>query len=231
MNYTKNLNDPEKIQYVQGILPEEIEILFWKLEDALYENNKQLAIILFDMLVYVAMHNKPLFSHLKEPFRKRLKEIGYELYEKSISKTKLPIEIKPAFLDKIIPFNKEKELRDYLSTRMNIFSKVLGKVRFVGKEIETDFEFKCDLVVENSEFLFPIELKIVQANHAVVSQIDKYCSFFYRKMRYNHFKKIQGIVIANGFCEWSINEMRRNGHFLFDIAPGNNEKDIFLRKI
>ena len=84
--------------------------------------------------------------------------------------------------------------------------------------------------MESKNHFYPIELKIAQGNHAVVSQCSKYCYYFYRQLRYDRFKKIQGIVIGNGYDAWSINELRREGHWIFTIVP-DGDKNIKLKRV
>ena len=85
-------------------------------------------------------------------------------------------------------------------------------------------------MAESDKFFYPIELKIATATHAVVSQIQKYCFYFYRQLRYGMYREIKGVVIANGFCDRSINELRRYGIQIFTIRP-DGEKSITLMHI
>ena len=82
--------------------------------------------------------------------------------------------------------------------------------------------YRCDVVAESKTRLYPIELKIAQSTHAVVSQCSKYCYYFYRKLRYDRFKYVQGVVLSNGFDAWSINAIRQEGHWILKIVPTNS---------
>lgn len=198
----------------------EIEPLYWKLEDSLYDGNKKTALCCFNLLCSIASQKKMLlFSALKKPHLERLKEISYELYDNQTYQVRQVVDIHPPTHACDLPFSKEKEMRDYLCDNINVLSKGIGEeLKLVGKEVKTDQGYFCDIVVESRDTLYPVELKIVQSNHAVVSQIQKYCFYFYRTLRYNHFKNIQGIVISNGYDSFSVNELRKNKVRIFEMA-------------
>jgi hypothetical protein len=230
-NYTSLLDNVENIAEVQRIQNLEMEPLYWKLEDALYEGKIKLARVLHEMFLYIAKYNRPLLNSLQPRYRQRLKEITYELNDGSVIVKRCPVEIQTRIRPKGIPFEKEADLRDYLVGRPDLLTKALGEnVKVVGKEVETDFEYRCDIVVENDKRFFPIELKIVQAKHAVVSQIEKYVFYFYRTLRYTRYRDIQGVVMSDGFDDYAINELRKRGMWIYDIS-GNEHDKISLRRI
>ena len=135
------------------------------------------------------------------------------------------VEIKSARNAKELPFKNERQLEDWLFKQSKMISKAIGEeIRITGRQVETDFEYACDLVAESKKNFYPIELKIGQTNHSVVSQIQKYCFYFYRKLRYDRYKKVQGIVLANGFCPYSINELRQQGTRIFEVC--NDQKSV-----
>ena len=202
----------------------EIEPLYWILEDSIYSGDKDKAKAVFSLLLYTAKFRPDLISSgLKPKQRERMKEICHEMSDNPILKETNPITIKFATEPKRLPFTKECELQQFLFDNPNVLSSALNDtIRVVGIEVETDCGYKCDIVAEGQKFFYPIELKIGQANHSIVSQIDKYLYFFYRKLRYNHYKELQGIAISNGYCQWSINELRRRKIWVFDVFPDGN---------
>ena len=210
----------------------ELEPIYWLIEDSVYKNDIPKAKSMLTVLLYIAKYNPKLITQgLQVPYKQRLKQLSQELLNGHFLQKIEAIEIKSAIESRKIPFKLEKELKDYLVEHPEKLSNVLEEnIRITGVEVDTDFEYKCDIVAESSDKFFPIELKIGQGTHAVVSQCSKYCYYFYRKLRYDRFKQIQGVVIANGFDSWSINELRRNGIWIFDIVP-ENEKDISLLQI
>lgn len=208
----------------------EIEPLYWVLEDSIYSGDRDKAKAVFGLLLYTAKFRPDLISSgLKPKQRERMKEICHEMSDNPILKETNPITIKFATEPKRLPFTKECELQQFLSENPNILSSALNDtIRVVGIEVETDCGYKCDIVAEGQKFFYPIELKIGQATNAV-SQIHKYIYYFYRSLRYNRYREIQGIVIANGFCHWSINELRRQGIWIFDIFHDVDNKIKLIR--
>lgn len=72
---------------------------------------------------------------------------------------------------------------------------------------------KCDMVsIGNKETLFPIEFKLKRATHAVVGQIGKYCLHFKLRLIQNTYQRVQGVIIANSYSQYAINELRKRGY-------------------
>ena len=225
------LDDPRSIEQAMQTHKCEVEVLYWILEDSLYQGNQDKAKSIYTLLLYIAQYRQDLLIQgLKAKQRERLQEIAYELYSKNSIKKRSSIIIKPGIAGHKIPFEKEKDFQDFLCKNPQILAQALEDgIKIMGREVETDFEYRCDIVAESEKFFYPVELKIAQTDHAVVSQIQKYCFYFYRKLRYNHFKEIQGVVLSVGFDNWSINELRRDGIILFQIRP--KDKEIKLIRI
>lgn len=219
------LHDPDAIKQAKKTHQSEVETLYWLLEDSLYTNHIEKAKWVYTMLLYIAKYQSDLLAKgLRKRHLERLREIAYELHSESPIKKRSSITIKPGASARKIPFTKEKELQDHLYDHPGILSEALSdRVRVVGKEVETDFEYRCDLVAQSEDSFYPIELKIGETTHAVVSQIQKYCFYFYRKLRYSLYRDIKGVVIASGFDSWSINELRRDGIKLFQIRSDGND--------
>jgi len=212
------LTHPGMIQQAKVMHPSEMEPLFWHVEDALHEGNQDRARGIFVILLYAAKFNPELVQKGLQPgHRSRLQELSYELFSSSVPKSYTPIKMRPSLSPRTIPFKKEEELQKYLSSHPEILADALGEeVRINGVEVEVGPEYRCDIVAEGKQ-VYAIELKIGQANHAVVSQCNKYCYYLKRKLRYNHYKPVQGVVIGNGFDEWSINELRREGIWCYAV--------------
>lgn len=209
----------------------ELEVMYWIVEDSLYQGKTNRAEGMLNMLLYIAKYQPKMLQEGLRPVQiRRLKEITHELYDNVATQRREAITMRPPIHARQIPFKKEKELQQHLYENKGILENALeDKVRIVGVEVETDDDYRCDIVAESSNRCYPIELKIAQSTHAVVSQCSKYCYYFYRKLRYNHFKEIQGVVVANGFDSWSINELRREGHWIYEIVP--EDKSVKLLRI
>lgn len=215
-------------QEVHGL---EMEPLYWKLEEALGRGKTDTANGIFAILMYIAKYNKKLLRVLQPGYRRRLKEISYELYDDYVPKNHKSIVIKGAVAETNLPFKVESELRDYLKMHSEVLSRAFGEAVVVtGTEVTCDnSEYKCDVVAESEKKFYPVELKIRQATHAVVSQCAKYCWYFYRQLRYGAYKEIQGIVLANGLDSWSINELRRENIRCFTVHSVSG--DIEIREV
>ncbi|KKM95011.1 hypothetical protein LCGC14_1192420 [marine sediment metagenome] len=215
------LNDPAYLKDLETIDVSELECLYWIVEDALYKGNKKKAKTFYKLFLYLAKYRKNvLVQGLQKRYIERLKELAFELYDDKVPQSRNAITIKSPTASKKLPFAIEADMRDYLAANSPILSEALNdEVKIIDTEVETDCEYKCDILAEGKTIRYPVELKIGQADHAVVSQIQKYCYYFYRKYRYAFFKEIQGIVCANGFDAWSINELRRTNILIFDIMP------------
>ena len=199
----------------------ELETMYWIVEDSLYEGKKSRAMNVFTSLLYIARYRPRMIKDgLREAQRERIKELCQELFNGKSVQYQNHVTVQPAINPRKIPFKQEYELKMHLASHPDILSKALDdRIRIVGTEVETDFEYRCDIVAESPEVFYPIELKIAQGTHSAVSQCSKYCYYFYRKLRYDRYKKIQGVVIASGFDDWSVNELRRVGHWIFTIIP------------
>jgi hypothetical protein len=214
------LNNLRLIEQTMRAHPSEIEPLYWIMEDAFHTGEKDRAVACYMMLAYHAKYtSRILAENLHKRQLERLKEVSYELFTGQTTRTYQSVEIQYATQPKPLGFGSEAELRDYLANNVSVLCDALGeRVVVYGTEIPTEYG-KCDIVVENDHILFPIELKTVQSNHKVVSQITKYVYHFYRSLRYNLYKPVQGVIISNGFDAWSINELRKQGTWIYDAFP------------
>lgn len=228
------LNDQGMIAQTLETHECEVEVMYWVLEDALHSGNKNRATTALNLLLYIGKYKPELIqSGLKKIQRIRLKEIIHEIHENVVAQKREAITMKMPISSRSIPFRREKDLQKHLSENKNILEEAFDdRLRIVGLEIETDndTDYRCDIVAESEKKFYPIELKIAQSTHAVVSQCSKYCYYFYRKLRYNHFKEVQGVVITNGTDAWSVNELRRVGHWIYLIIP-ISDTDITLERI
>lgn len=226
-----DLNNHEKKKGILSDDPGILEPLYWVMEDAIYENNIRLAKAIYVDFLYFAKYRKEDLQKAMQPaYLDRLRSLAFELFEGKSIKERKPITLKMASQSTEIPFKKEHNLRDHLAANPDILSETIGeKVAIVDTEVHTDDDYRCDILASSESYYYPVELKIRQANHAVVSQINKYCFYFYRRFRYTFHKPIQGIVCANGFDAWSINELRRDGIRCFDIL--SDQDSVKLREV
>lgn len=226
-----NIDNPDIIEEVMSYHPKEIEPLYWKIEDSITSGKNNLAKSIYSSFLCLAKYNKKILTENLNPCQlARLRQLTFELFGETSFKEIKTISIKESTGSKTIPFSKESELRDFLVDNKYILEKAYDtKIRYIDKEVKTNFGYQCDIVAEDDRFCYPTELKIAQAKHGVISQIEKYCHFFYRQYRYNFYKKMQGVVIANGFDAFSINELRRNNILCFEV--NGTLENLFLKSI
>ena len=226
------LDDPIMIQQAKNTHVTELEVLYWILEDALHAGNRHEAKGLLITLLYIAKYRPELIRiGLQETYMKRLKGLTYDLLDNKSTRLQQSITMKPAIQSKKIPFKMELELKQYLVDNPDKLALALGDdIKIVGVEVEAGEDYKCDIVAESDKHFYPIELKIAHGTHTAVSQCSKYCYYFYRKLRYDRFKRVQGGVCANGYDVWSVNELRRAGHWIYSIDP-ISDTDIVLERI
>lgn len=219
--HSVDLADPDKIESIMKDDPSILEPLYWVLEDAIHDNNLRLARCIYKDFLYFAHYRKEDLVRAMQPaYLGRLKVLAHELFSDTSIKDRKPIILKMASQSQQLPFQKEADFRDFLATNPRLLSDALhDQIRIIDTEVLTEDDYRCDILAESRTHYYPIELKIRQANHAVVSQIAKYCYCFYRRFRYGFHRPIQGVVIAAGFDAWSINELRREGIWIFDIHP------------
>jgi len=210
---------------------EEMEVLYWITEDSLYDGKTSKAKNVLTMLLYAMKFNPSAVKDgLKQIQIKRLKELTEELFENGAKKIEQQILIKPETNVYDLPFESEKLFKDHIQQNSIVLQNALEtNVKITHRELDVGQDYRIDLLAENVKTAFAIEVKMIKTNHSVVSQCDKYCFYLYRKLRYDRFKSVQGVVIAPGFDEWSINELRRKGHWVFQAKM--NENDLVLNKI
>lgn len=223
-------NDTRLIKQAINTNIKELEPMYWVVEDSLREGYTLRAEGMLHSILYVAKYKPEALQGLQPQQRQRLGILVQEILgKKSIKKSEV-ITLKQPVNPRKIPFKLELELKSYLVEHSRILSEALeDSIKITGTEVETEEDYRCDIVAESSNKFYPIELKIAQGTHAVVSQCSKYCYYFYHKLRYDRFKVIQGVVIANGYDAWSINELRKEGHWIYIIPT--SDTDITLERI
>lgn len=228
----KELNDKRMIAQAEKMSQVEVEPLYWIVEDAITDGRLDRATASYETFLYLGAYRKDMLQKgLKPAQLRRLQEIAYELHGNTKATIRdSEIEIRPGIAPKKIPFEKERELQNYLSGNPHVLSEALeDRITIKGIEVLTDFDYRCDITAQSETKFYPIELKIGMGNHQVVSQINKYCHYFYRKLRYGYYKELQGVVICNGLDQWSINEIRKDGHWCFTIVPKDDNQISLLR--
>jgi hypothetical protein len=157
------------------------------------------------------------FNALKEDERwKHLIELGDVIDKNLIVKNFQEVE-RP--VEKIIKeedeaqFSKQRELVKAICLAKDELRMCLkAESDFCCTSIEYETKFgRVDLVAQDKETIYPIEVKKSGADHSVIGQIDKYIIHFKLGLINRMYRYVVGVVIANGFDEYSLQELHRFG--------------------
>lgn len=200
------------------ITKQEIEVIYYRCFNASILNDMKTQTLYFEILrnIFTQEDNKEIMKDFLDKDKANvLKRIKQEI------KTGKHIEeLEPIMSheENIEPTEKDIRLeRDLVKAsckNLNLLERHLGPdLTISGIEFPT-FRTggKCDLVLRDSAgVLYPVEFKLNQATHAVVGQIKKYTTHFNLQLIYKLYDKVQGVVVANSFSKYAINELlKRN---------------------
>ena len=91
-----------------------------------------------------------------------------------------------------------------------------------AREFKTEFG-RVDLVAFDKSVAYPIEVKLKTGRHSIVSQIEKYMRHFWKKLAIKHWKDVVGIVVAQKFEEYALQEFKRMNVVPFTYAIENQK--------
>jgi len=111
-------------------------------------------------------------------------------------------------LAKGAPFETERELNDFLFFNPGVLSEALNlpDLRIQDKERIT-YNGRMDLIGHTADQTVIIELKLGQADHAVVTQIEKYMRDEYRRLHYGFVNNVLGVVVAASYSDFAKKEL------------------------
>ena len=192
---------------------------FFKYLESLYNNNKE------DSLKYFKKYPHRYYELLN--VRKQLidGEIihniieDFEPYEKEVQYDYTELE-------------KEWELVKLICKNLYILKPFLGEnIKVKNIEHKTDQSDRCDIVIINNDnkTLYPVELKLNKATHAIVGQIDKYCIYFKSQLIKKTYEKVEGVTIANSYSPYAINELLKRN--IICLAYSYNSNFLNIEKI
>jgi hypothetical protein len=95
-------------------------------------------------------------------------------------------------------------------------------------EMETRFG-RVDLVAQDSNTVYPIEVKKNGAYHDVVGQIDKYIIHFKLGLINKLYRNVIGVVIANVFDDYVLQELHKFGALAIKYKFKNEKKVEFIK--
>jgi len=207
------------------------ETLYYLTYNAFLLGNLENAKMYLEFLRDEFEHDEKSFDTLKDDHRwKHLIELGH-----SIDNRKTVTEYKEFSSVKEIPeddlqITKEHELVLEICKNADILKKSLNasnNFHLFGMEHETMFG-KVDLVGQDKDILYVIEVKKNKAEHNVISQIEKYMIHYELNLIFKLFKKVQGIVIANGFAIYVLKELQKKQILPIKYSYFRNNLDLSL---
>lgn len=187
------------------------EVLYYRLYNSVLLGNKDDAKLNLDLLREEYRTNKEEFVPLQEDERwDHLVELGEAVDNGKIitSVSSSNSAVIPADERKV---DKEKELVTTLMKNQNLLREALHtSPRFYISNSEHPTKFgRADLVAIDDKTLYVIETKRGTADFGVVGQLDKYMLHFKLKLILRVYTRVVGVIIANGFNEYAVQELRR----------------------
>lgn len=131
-------------------------------------------------------------------------------------------------------FRREKALVDKIckdgQESLRKLFKASNKFYLSSREYPTLFG-RLDLLGKDERTIYAIEVKKGTAKHDIVSQIDKYILDLKLKLMYRTYDIIKGAVIANGFSQYALNELRKNNIIILKYKYNIEEDILKLSKV
>lgn len=212
----------------------EIETLFYFLDFAVTTGNYENAKLYLDILRKEYENSEPNFEILYQDDRMgKLSELGKIVDEGKLQKK---FDIKSIKGNIIVEkdenrFKKEKHLSKFLCQKQDELKKILhGTEKF---NIETERQKvtfgEVDLVARDKDVVYIIELKREEVKHDVIGQIDKYMYDFRLKMIYKLWKEVIGVVVANSYNKYALNELKKQNIICLKYSYKN--KNLKLKRL
>lgn len=207
------------------LYPCEIEAIFQLCNANFSSGNFEKAAMYHDMLNYEIDRNFDLVNETLIPAKKKRfsyiqdyfegVDEGFKRIPKMMNRGKTRI------TKKLV--NEENDLKKLLNENIHQLEKVTGKLKYIGQEIRVSSEEKdkCDMAFLNDRKLYVVELKKDIADHAVVTQIDKYMKRFWQKAFIFNHDYVEGIVVAAKFTNYAYDHLKKNGIICFQYNFGD----------
>lgn len=181
----------------------------------------------FKELNKLAQYDREVFNILGES-RLGYLRILYKNYKNNNFtrnfKLKLPdFEPKEYFLDREI--KTEKDFKDYLCEN-NIITELLG-LQLLAREYPSRFG-SMDMLYREPRVEVPCEVKLGEAKHDLITQIEKYLQCSMGALHYFLYDKVYGITLAEKYNDFCIKELKE-----LDVLPiiyTMNKDKVLLRR-
>ena len=211
-----------------------VETLYYQLNSSVLTGNVE------DSKMYLAFLREEYerdccqFEVLKKDYRwSHLELLGSAIDKGQIVKNFEKVE---SVHDRRVPIKQDSEFvfdsQDVLVREMNKSKDLLRECLrakedfyFCNLEYETKFG-RVDIVAEDSDTVYPIEVKKGYASHEVIGQINKYIYHFKLWLINRTYEHVVGVVIANGFDEYILQELSSYGAIAIKYSVRNNKVEF-----
>jgi RecB family endonuclease NucS len=192
-----------------------VETLFYQVYNYVLLNKQQDAKMYLEFLRDEYQSNPKKFDILKQDNRwQQLQEFSHSLennlYLSSFETVKntdfVDIKCKQTVDNQRILTNKLIKSKDSLRQLLNAES----DFECIATEAETIYG-NVDLLAQDKNTIYPIEIKKERAEHDVLGQIDKYIIHYKLKLINKIYNKVQGVVISSGFSNFVLQELSKQG--------------------
>jgi hypothetical protein len=108
------------------------------------------------------------------------------------------------------PFDEEAKLNKFFFHNSKGLGDCLGLENFrIGRREAKTFHGQIDLLGESDRLTVVVELKLGQANHAVITQLEKYMRDEYKRLHYGTREDVLGVVIAADYSDFAREELKK----------------------
>lgn len=193
-----------------------IECFYFKLYQSVLLNDFKEARTYYEIIKDEYSKNEDNFEFFKEDDKWDILIKLIETVKNNLSVKNFDYENKELLISEVKAKNEidyEKNLVKLIFDQKLKLAKLLNASSdfcFYNLEHPTRFG-NVDLVCQDQKTMYVIELKRGIAKHDVIGQIDKYLLDFRLKLNLKIWNKVKGVIIANGFSMYILNELVKNG--------------------
>jgi len=160
----------------------------------------------------ILRHDLDCLSSLDKKYQERFKQLAV-IVDSGISTTRAnEIEESKNY------YNVKKQSEEYVKKEKELVN-IIFESKILNQFFDNDFEIrnieysteygKVDMVAFDKNVAYPIEVKLKTGRHSIVSQIEKYMRHFWKKLSIKWWKDVKGIVIAQKFEQFALDEFKR----------------------
>lgn len=188
------------------------QVYYWWAVWAAFDGNVNGARLWLKTMKEEAKEDPKLLELLTADQRKILVRITKLLQSGEHPRYLKKTDISPVFheLDAPSPFQSEKELSDFLFFNPKVLATSLAMptLKLQLREFEC-LHGKMDIIGHSGDLTVIVELKIGEADHSVVTQLEKYMHTEYKRLHYGDRSDVLGVVIATSYSSFAEQELKK----------------------